>query len=209
MWLTKQKMNNITFKQYRNIDLVLFGALLALSEAVTTVATNKWFYAQPVAISTTIVFICIVMMRWGGYAVIHACLGGLVFCIASGAEAHQYLIYIVGNCFALVALIWIKLFGKEEIRKSPFKLLLFTSSAYIMMQIGRWLVSLPFGGTFSTLIGYLVSDIISLLFVVVVMLLMRNVDGMIEDQKSYLFRLQREKEEGEQTAAPLGYGDDE
>ena len=202
-------MNSITFKQYRTIDLFLFGALLALSEAVTTIATNKWFYAQPVAISTTRVFICIVMMRWGGYAAIHACLGGLVFCIASGAAAHQYLIYIVGNCFALVALLWIKLFGKEEIRKSPFKLLIFTSSAYVMMQIGRWFVSLPFGGTFSTLVGYLVSDVISLLFVVVIMMLMRKVDGMIEDQKSYLFRLQREKEETEQPAAPIGYGDED
>lgn len=205
----KRKMNNITFKQYKNIDLFLFGALLALSEAVTTVATNKWFYAQPVAISTTIVFICIVMMRWSGYAVIHACLGGLVFCIASGAQPHQYLIYIVGNCAALTALLLIKLFGKENIRKSPFKLALFTLSAYIMMQVGRWLVSLPFSLTVSTLIGYLVSDIISLLFAVVIMILMRNVDGMIEDQKSYLFRVQREKEESIQPTVPSGYGEED
>ena len=76
-------MNNITFKQYRSIDLFLFGFLLALSEAITTIATNKWFYAQPVAISTTFIFICMVMMRWSGFAAIHACLGGLVFFLAS------------------------------------------------------------------------------------------------------------------------------
>ncbi len=202
-------MNNITFKQYRSIDLFLFGVLLAISEAITTIATNKWFHAQPIAISTTIVFICMVMMRWSGFAAIHAALGGLVFCIASGATAHQYLIYIVGNCFALIALIWIKLFGKEKIRSSPAMLILFTASAYVMMQVGRWLVSLPFEGTLSTLVGYLASDVISLMFAIVIMILMRKVDGMIEDQKSYLFRLQREKEDSQRPAAPLGYGDED
>ena len=199
----------VTFKQYRNIDLFIFSALLAVSEAITTVATNKWFYAQPIAISTTIVFICIIMMRWGGFAAIHACLGGLVFCIASGAQPHQYLIYIIGNCLALASMIWFKAFGKEGIRKSGFKLLLFTGSAYIFMQMGRWLISLLFNGTLGTFIAYLGTDIISLLFAVVIMLLMRNVDGMIEDQKAYLFRLQREKEKGPVTPAPTGYGDED
>lgn len=202
-------MNNITFKQYRNIDLFLFGILLTVSEAITTLATNKWFYAQPVAISTSFIFICIIMMRWSGFAVIPACLGGLVFCIASGAELHQYVIYIVGNCLALLSIIWFKLFSKEDIRKKPFKLLIFTFSTYLLMQIGRWIVSLFFGGDLKALLVYLTTDVISLLFGIVVMLLMRNVDGMIEDQKSYLFRLQREKEESNNPIPAPDFGDEE
>ena len=188
-------MNNLTFKQYRNIDLFIFAVLLAISEAVTTVATNKWFYAQPVAISTTILFICIIMMRWGEWALIHAALGGLVFCIASGAQPQQYVIYIVGNCFAVLAALWFIPFGKENIRKNPFKLFVFTLSAYVMAQVGRWIVSLIFSGKIDAIIVYLTTDIISLLFTMVIIMLMRNTDGMIEDQKAYLFRLQREREE--------------
>lgn len=187
-------MNNLTFKQYRNIDLFIFAVLLAISEAVTTVATNKWFYAQPVAISTTIVFICIVMMRWGGWAIIHAVLGGLVFCIASGAQPQQYVIYIIGNCFAVLAALWFIPFGKEGTRKNPFKLFIFTLSAYVMAQVGRWIVSLFFSGQIDAIIVYLTTDVITLLFAVVIIMLMRNTDGMIEDQKAYLFRLQRERE---------------
>ena len=41
------------------------------------------------------------------------------------------------------------------------------------------------------------------------MLLMRNVDGMIEDQKAYLLRLQREKEESANPVPDLDYGDEE
>lgn len=187
-------MNNITFKQYRNIDLFLFGFLLVLSEAITTIATNKWFYAQPVAISTTFIFICMVMMRWSGFAAIHACLGGLVFCIASGANPEQYLIYIVGNCFSLLAMVCFKIFTKEQIRKKPVILLAFTVSAYLFMQIGRWLISLFFSGTLQTLLTFITTDSITLLFAIAVMMLMRGVDGMIEDQKAYLFRVQREKQ---------------
>lgn len=187
-------MNNITFKQYRSIDLFLFGFLLALSEAITTIATNKWFYAQPVAISTTFIFICMVMIRWSGFAAIHACLGGLVFCIASGANPEQYLIYIVGNCFSLLAMVCFKIFTKEQIRKKPVILLAFTVSAYLFMQIGRWFISLFFGGTLQTLLTFITTDSITLLFATLVMALMRGVDGMIEDQKAYLFRVQREKQ---------------
>ena len=169
------------------------AVLLIISEAVTTVATNKWFYAQPVAISTTLIFICMVMMRWSGFAVIHAALGGLVMCIASGANAEQYLIYVVGNCAAMAAMLWFKPFGKDGIRKNPFKLSLFVITAYLSMQIGRWLISLIFSGKLQTLLTYLGTDIISLLFAVIIMLCLRSTDGMIEDQKTYLFRIQREE----------------
>ena len=188
-------MSNLTFKQYRNIDLSIFAALLLLSEGIATLATGKWFAAQPVAISTTFVFICIVMMRWGGFAAIHAVLGGLVFCIASGEGITQMLIYCVGNCFALLAMLWFLAFKKEGVRKDGFKLVLFIFSAYAAMVIGRWLVSLIFSFKFENLIGFATADVISLLFAVVIMFILRKMDGMIEDQKAYLFRLDRQRKE--------------
>ena len=200
-------MNNITFKQYRNIDLCIFALLLTVSEAVTTVATNSWFAAQPVAISTTLTFICIMMMRWGSFGAIHAVIGGIVFCIASGASAEQFLIYAGGNLLGVLSVLLFKVFTKEAIRKSCAKLILFTSCTYLLIQLGRWIISLFFGGGLWNIVGLLASDIISLLFATVIMLLLRNVDGMIEDQKAYLFRQQREKEEERRQST--GYGSDE
>ena len=187
-------MNNLTFKQYRNIDLSIFAVLLVISEAITTVATNVWFDAQPVAISTTLIFICIVMMRWSWLALIPASIGGLVLCIASGANPEQYLIYVIGNCAALLAMVWFKIWGKDKIRESYFKTFAFATTAYVAMQLGRWALSLPFNARLDALLVYLTTDIISLLFTVVVMMIMRNTEGMLEDQKAYLFRLQRERE---------------
>lgn len=187
-------MNNITFKQYQKIDICIFSALLVLSEAVTTLATVNWFDKQPVAISTTLLFISIVMMRWGAFAIIPAALGGAVYCFVSGASTEQYIIYVLGNCLVMLSLIWFRFFKKEDVRRGGFKLFFFVLGNYVLMQLGRWLVSIPFGG-FKMILTFLTTDIISLLFAAVIMFILRGMDGMIEDQKAYLFRLQREKDD--------------
>ena len=200
-------MSNITFKQYRNIDLSIFTALTLISEGVATLATGRWFAAQPVAISTTIVFICILMMRWNWFAAIPALVGGVVFCIVSEAGIPQIVIYGLGNCFGLISMLWFKLFKKDEIRKDGFKLVLFVLGTYVSVQLGRWVISLCFGGALWNLVGYLTTDIISLLFALVIMFILRSMDGMIEDQKAYLFRLERQRNE-ELKAQYYTYGDE-
>lgn len=202
-------MNHITFKQYRNIDLSIFAIILVISEAITTLASGKWFAAQPIALSTTLLFICMVMMRWGGWAIIHALIGGLVLCIASGAKIEQFAVYVIGNSLSLLALLLFKVFRRETVRNDVPKLLLFTLTAYVFMQLGRWIVSLFFGGDIGTLVAYLGTDVISLLFAVVVLLLMRNTDGMIEEQKAYLFRLERQQKEEAEQPSFSGYGSED
>lgn len=121
--------------------------------------------------------------------------GGFAFCLASHATIEQYLIYCIGNLFALSALLLFKRYKKDTIRTSLPKLGLFVLTAYLGMEFGRFLVSLFFGGEWMTLVVYLTTDIISLLFAEVILMLLRNTDGMIEDQKAYLFRVEREKQE--------------
>lgn len=194
-------MKQITFKEYRNIDLAIWTVITVLFETITTFATAKWFYAQPVAISITLAIVCIVMMRWNGYAAIQASIGGLVFCIVSGiatgehATAQQCLIYLIGNLFALISLLIIKAFGKEKIRESIWKTFLYVLAAYVGMASGRWLVSLFFGGDLMAFVVYATTDIISLLFAVIILVILRKTDGMTEDQKTYLLRLESEREE--------------
>lgn len=190
-------MNQITFKQYRTIDLTIFTVLLAVFESLTTMATRNWFAAQPVAISISLALVCVVMMRWGWRAVVPAVAGGFVFCLVSGATAGQYLIYCIGNAGALLALLVTRGFGKETVRRSVSKLLLFGLVGYLGMVTGRFLVSLLFGGDLMALVVYVTTDIISLLFAEIILLLLRNTDGMIEDQKAYLLRVDRERREEE------------
>ena len=195
-------MNRITFKQYRSIDLAMFTILTMVFEAVTTVATNRWFYAQPVALSVTLALVCITMMRWGGFAAIPAVVGAFVFCVASGATIEQYLIYCIGNLGALAALLVTRLFEKEKVRTGTGKLALFGFVAYVGMVLGRWLVSLLYGGDLMAFAVYATTDIITLLFTMVILFLFRRTDGMMEDQKAYLFRMERERKEEAERFVP-------
>ena len=186
--------NRMTFSQYRRMDILIFTVLTAVFECIATLATAKWFWSQPVAISITLSLILIVMHRWGAYAAIVAAVGGITFCIASGAEIEHYLIYAIGNTFAITSLIYFKIFGKESVRKSFLKTLLFATTSYLSVVLGRWLVSLIFGAGFAELVAFLTTDLITLLFAVVILYGGRGVDGLIEDQKQYVIRVNKKEE---------------
>lgn len=194
--------NRITFKQYRNVDLLIFSIITAVGECIATLATSRWFVGQPMAISITLAMILIAMHRWSGFAAVVCAVGGAVFCIASSASAEQFLIYCGGNIFALISLIYFKLLSKSRVRSSFLLTLAYASTSYVTMTFGRWLISLPFGAGWTELVGFLVSDILSLLFAILILWTCRAVDGLVEDQKEYLFRLEKERQR--QT-----YGDEE
>ena len=186
--------NRITFKQYRNIDVGLLCLLTAVFEALATFATSKWFPGQPMAISITLALTLIAMHRWGPYAGSTAVVGGIVFCLVSSASIEHFLIYCVGNAFALTSLVYFRAFGKEGVKRSFLKTLLYASTAYVAVALGRFLASLPFGADFSDLVGFLASDILSLLFAVVILWIFKDIDGLVEDQKAYLFRLEKQRQ---------------
>ena len=185
--------NRITFKQYRNIDIGILCLVTAVFEAVATLATSKWFAGQPMAISITLALTLIAMHRWGYFAAPIPVVGGIIFCFLSSASIEHFVIYCFGNLFALASLVYFRFFTKEGIRHSFLKTLLFASTSYVAVALGRFLFSLPFGADFSELVGFLASDILSLLFAVVILWIVKDVDGLIEDQKAYLFRLEKQR----------------
>lgn len=186
-------MKNISFKQYRAIDLVMWLVILSVFESVTVMAASRWFPGELYTLSQVVAVLCIVMMRWGGYAAIHAVAGGLVFCLVQGANAEQYAVYCIGNCFALTALFLFKAVGKEKVRTKIHFTVLFTAAAFCGAQLGRWLVSLFFGGSLGSVAAFFVADSLTLVYAVVVVLISRRVDGVFEDQKSYLIRTEDER----------------
>lgn len=184
---------NLSFKQYRTVDLGIMLALLVFAETLITYAARVWFPYESYVLSPTVAIVCIVMMRWGGYAAVHAIGGGLALCIASGANVSQFAVYCIGNCFALAALALFKIWGKEKIRSKIFLTILFTIMAFCAAQIGRWLVGLVFGGSVGDIIVLFATDSLSLIFAVLAVLIARRIDGLFEDQRSYLIRTQAER----------------
>lgn len=184
---------NLSVKQYRNIDLIIMLIMLAAAEALITVAARVWFPYELYSLSPTVAIVCIVMMRWGPYAAVHAIGGGLTLCIASGAGLKAYAVYCIGNCFALASLLMLKALGKEKIRSALTLSLAFTAVTFFAVQIGRWAVSLLFRAPLGSIVTMTATDSLSLVFALVTVFIARRMDGLFEDQMSYLVRTQSER----------------
>ena len=185
----------LSFEQYRAIDLAMFAVLLCFTETMIVKAATWWFAEQLYTVSVVGAITAIVLMRWGPWAGIHAVLGGAVYCLASHGSAQQLIIYCVGNLFALLALLPLRLLGGERIRLDPLMSIGFGLLTLLLMQLGRALVALAFGTAFQTCLGFFTTDALSLLFTGLIIWVARRLDGIFENQRHYLLRIHNTEEE--------------
>ena len=181
--------SRLTFRQYRMIDLTLFALILCVAETVIVKAATVWFPGQPYTVSAVGALTAIVLMRWGAFACIHAALGGLAFCYASGADPVRYLIYAGGNLLSLLALLPLWTLGKERVRNDSFLSVSFGLCTLLLMQTGRAAAAMALGASARNCLGFFTTDALSLLFTGVIVWIARRLDGIFEDQKHYLLRI--------------------
>ena len=186
---------HLTLKQYRNLDLTLFAVMLIISESLIVNAATRWFPDQLYTVSVSAAIVSIILMRSGPWAAVHAVLGGLVYCFWAGGTPKQYLIYGIGNLFSLISLLMFRLFGKERIRENVLLILLFALCTQLFMQMGRACVSFVMGAPIRTGFNFITTDALSGLFTMVIVWIASRLDGVFEDQISYLLRVQKENEE--------------
>lgn len=189
----------LSLKEYRTIDLALFAVMLALFEfLIVRFATGSYYTVSLTAVVTAVVY-----MRWGWWGAIHAALGGVLFCFYYSGVAppdqpvgwRMYIIYTLGNLFSLAAVPALKKRGEERVRQSVIASLLFSLSVILLMQGGRAVVALALGtANWENALGYFTADALSILFTLVVTWIVRRLDGVFEEQRHYLLRVQEERE---------------
>lgn len=184
----------ISLSQYRTIDLSILTGLMAISQLAIHLAVNFWradstgYIVSPVA-----AVVALIMMRWSLWAAIPACLGGVVLTLLSGGSAQQMLIYSAGNLLALLALVYLKLLGKERVRGNAVRSLIFAALVQLLMQLGRAAVAFLLGHPLQACWDFITTDAMSILFTLVIIWIVRRVEGLFEDQKHYLLRVQQEQ----------------
>lgn len=187
-------MKPLTYNKYRLINIAFISVIFVFLESIITLGANVWYPELAYTLSLGVVFMSLEMMRWKSYGVISVILSGLTFCLASGASPQQFVIYCVGNLLALLNLLYLKKLGCDRVRNSTGLTVLYVVLTFLLVQIGRWLVALVFGGSPLLLVQFLTTDALSGVFAIVVILILRNADGMFENQLSYLRRLEEERE---------------
>ena len=186
--------HQITFRQYRAMDLFIFTALLCVCETLITLGATRWFPQEPWTLSLTPAVTAIVMVRWGGFAAIPAYLGAFVFCLASGATLSQYAVYCVGNLAALALTQFLYRFGWKRLHEQVLLAILHGMMTALLMQLGRALMALALGTPLALCGGFFTTDVLTTLFAALVVCMSRGLNGMLEEQKHYLRRIAEEME---------------
>lgn len=184
----------ISFEQYRNIDLTILAVILAVCQFVIHLAVTRWYPEQLYVVTPVAAVTALVMMRWGPWAGIHAALGGVLYAVLSGGTVEQVLIFGAGNLASLLALVMLKLFTKERVRGDGFLSLTFALLTQLTMWLGRAGMAAVFGYAPEACLGFITTDILSGLFTLFIIWIVRRIDGLFEDQKTYLLRVQSEQQ---------------
>lgn len=183
----------ISFSQYRTIDLVILAVAMVMSQIVIHFAATNWFTDQLYIVSPVAIVVTLVLMRWGVWAAIHAVVGGLVFAYISNGNVQHFVIYGVGNALSLLALIMLKIFGKETVRKSVWFTMGFALLVPALMLAGRMAMAWVMGHDFEECLAFFTTDALSIPFTMCIAWCIRRIDGLFEDQKHYLLRIQQEQ----------------
>ncbi len=185
---------NLSFKQYKAMDLIVFAVIFTVLEGVLVTLSNKLINVN-FAVSLLYTVAALVIMRWGAVAAIHLALGGIVFCLASHGDILQYVGFSVGNCFALLSLLYTHFLGKKKVRDSFTLSGIFVIIIYLTVCIGRSVLLSILKGVnlWQLFIATLSSDLLSLVITLIIVLISRKQDGLFEDQKGYLLRTQKER----------------
>ena len=119
---------------------------------------------------------------------------GVLWCLLKSAKWQSYLCYGLGNAFIALLLLMTRFMGKERIAGKWYFSALFVTCGWVAVMLGRSLVGLCAGYSFGELLrNFCLNELLSLFMAVVIICVMRKLDGMFEDQKSYLARIDGER----------------
>lgn len=184
----------MSFKQYRSIDLILFVIMYGVCEYLTIKAATVWF-DEPYCISIMLPMLAIVMMRWDKFSIIHAVVYALLFVYFQSGSLTQYFIYLTGNLGFMLLLLYMKKVTKEKIRATFFGSVSYLLIGFLLMEVFRGLASMLLAGKDAGVIfTFIMTDMLSLVFAILVIIIVRRIDGLFIDQKQYLLELNSQKE---------------
>lgn len=196
----------ISLKQYRLTDLFIFAAILLIYDLIMFYAPQLFTGGAIYSFCLTVPITLLVMIRWGWQSVFFAVGDGIVLNLLNNPTSWQgYISYAVGNALMMLLLIAVKFIGKDKIVGKWYTTVLFVIVGWVLANFGVTCIQAMFGYNFGEVaaanFGFGVDGVLALAMGLVILLVLRRLDGMLEDQKKYLIRVngeqQREKMRGE------------
>lgn len=189
----------ISIKQYRLGDLFVFTLIAAIAELVCYYS-RFWFPgAAYYTLNLMLPVITLVMVRWGWPGIILAVAEGALGCAIRGSGWESYIIFMVSNAAIAIELLVLKLIGAERLQKRWYWAFLVVLSGWVAVNFTRTCIYAAFYGDFlvslATWFGLFEGGLLALVMGELIILICRRLDGMFENQKRYLLRLKKERDE--------------
>ena len=184
----------ISFSTYRSIDIAIFTGLMVLFEFFSVRGFD--FFNGIYSLSLFLVLSLITMLRWKAWAIIPVVVGGATYALAHpDGTIQNVIVYVVGNLFVLIALVWI-IKGQDKL-KNNYYLILFVLTGFFGYCIGRTILgSIVFNVDFvRLLIGNLGTESLNALLSLIVIFIARKQPGILDNQKNYVERVQEEEKQ--------------
>ncbi len=186
----------ISIGQYRLTDLFLFALILVIAELASHYAMVWFPGAALFTFSFMLPITLIVMMRWGWYAIFYAVGSGILYCLLNKGSGSAYLVYGVGNAFVELLLLVFLFVKRETISSKWYHSLWFVVLGWLLVYLGRasvWTITCavhPIEGVSAGagFVDFAVTDVLTLVLSVVIIMALRRFEGMFEDQRLYLAR---------------------
>lgn len=192
----------ISYNQYKLFDILLFLVIMVALEAVNVFAVKKWFPDMMFSVSLMFTVSLLALVRWNWLAAVFPIFHGIIYCAFLCAFQkvgyQEFIIYSAGNAFLLFSWFLFKFIPKEKMFSKWYLTLIYALVAFILVLCGRTLIAVCFGSDFVTALGnFFFTEALNIVFAAMALLVFRRLDGMVEDQKKYLLRVAREREEAQ------------
>ena len=185
----------MSFKQYRSIDILILFILYGICEfGIIKIGTSM--IDQPYIISLMLPILLIVIIRWDVYALYQAIGSALFFVIIQHGDIKQVVVYLLGNIGVWMLALAVKKIGKENVTKTAFNSMVYVIAGAILMEAFRYVgMLMMYQSKIGALVRLFATDALSIVFGIIVILIVRRIEGLFVDQKTYLIRLQEERDE--------------
>jgi hypothetical protein len=163
---------------------------MGVCEIVNVLAIKSWFTDMLFSVSLMFTVSLIVLVRWNFWAVLYPIADAILYCALNNGSLQLYVVYIIGNACVVLSWFLLKLIGKEKVISKWYLSVAYVMLGFVFVVLGRTLASLCFGNNFlSALLDTLSGEVFNIAFAVVAILVLRKINGMLIDQKTYLKQL--------------------
>ncbi len=174
-------------KQFRTVDMILFSLMVLVAGTVSDLYIGQLSTAFYYSLKTAVCLI--VMIRWGKYGAIPVFVASVGSVVVGNMVLLEGILY---HCFAdLCLVIPIFIYGPRDRNKwmAPwYRTVGYVTLSHISLAVGKGIAIFLVAGEVTGVIDYFAANVMILVMDCVVLLVMRNIKGLVVDVENLMMR---------------------